>query len=314
MKTGKVKTYLRIMRPDHWIKQFFVFPGVGFAFFMIREARLHLLWVSVAAGFFSTCLIASANYVINEWLDRDFDRFHPVKKHRSVVENGANPIVVYCLYAALSAAGLLLALPVGKFLFLMELWLWVMGILYNVKPFRTKDIAFVDVLTESVNNAIRLLIGWFMITDTFFPPVSLVLGYWFAGAFLMADKRFSEYRMIGDPQVAGLYRKSFLKYTEKSLLLSSFFYGMCSTLFLGIFLSKYNVNMILLMPFLIGLFCYYFWISYKEDSAAQRPEKLFHEKGLMIYVLLLIILFLILLKVRLPFLSVFTSTDLVPVQ
>ncbi len=302
------------MRPDHWIKQFFIFPGVGFALFMIPEARVQFPLLSILRGFFSTCLIASANYVINEWLDRDFDRFHPVKKHRSVVENSADPKIVYSLYATLTVAGLLLALPVERYLFWMELWLWIMGILYNVKPFRTKDIPFVDVLTESVNNAIRLLIGWFVITNDFFPPVSLVLGYWFAGAFLMADKRFSEYRMIGDPQVAGLYRKSFRMYTEKSLLLSSFFYAMCSTLFLGIFLSKYNVNLILLMPFLIGLFCYYFWISYKEDSAAQRPEKLFHEKGLMIYVLALIILFLVLLQMRMPFLSVFTSKDLVPVR
>ena len=65
MKTGKVKTYLRIMRPDHWIKQFFVFPGVGFAFFLVPEARLHLLVATVAAGIFSTCLIASPTVVIN---------------------------------------------------------------------------------------------------------------------------------------------------------------------------------------------------------------------------------------------------------
>ena len=34
-----------------------------------------------------------------------------------------------------------------------------------------------------------------------------------AGAFLMAVKRYAEYRMIGDPDRAGLYRKSFSKYT-----------------------------------------------------------------------------------------------------
>ena len=313
MKKIHFKTYIRIMRLDHWIKQLFILPGTAFALFILPTVHLTDCVRNLMLGFLSTCFIASANYVINEWLDREFDRFHPVKKHRSIVENGADPKIVYGLYTLLTAVGLGLALLVGTPFVYMEIWLWVMGILYNVKPFRTKDLPFVDVLTESVNNAIRLLVGWFIVTNAYLPPVSLVIGYWFAGAFLMATKRFSEYRMIGDPETAGLYRKSFRGYSEKSLLLSAFFYGMCSTMFLGIFLIKYNIGLILFMPFLIGLFCYYFYISFKEDSAAQKPEKLFHEKGLMLYVLFLLVLFIILLRVKIPFLTVFSPTDLISV-
>ncbi len=40
---------------------------------------------SILMSFFATCLIASANYVINEWLDAEFDQFHPTKKVRPVV-------------------------------------------------------------------------------------------------------------------------------------------------------------------------------------------------------------------------------------
>ncbi len=313
MKRINFRTYLRIMRPDHWIKQLFILPGVGFALYSVPAVEESGLILRLVLGFMATCLIASANYVINEWLDRDFDRYHPVKKHRSIVENGADARIVYLLYAVLTAAGLLLAFSI-RFLFGMTaLLLWIMGIVYNVKPLRTKDIPFVDVLSESVNNAIRLLLGWFLVTDSFLPPSSLILGYWMAGAFLMATKRFSEYRMIDNPETAGLYRKSFQHYTERSLLLSSFFYAMCSTMFLGIFLIKYDVNMVLLMPLVIGLFCYYFSISYKKDSAAQKPEKLYREKGLMFYVLLVILLFFLLLSVDIPLLDSLYSTDLVPV-
>ena len=313
MKKKPMKTYLRIMRLDHWIKQLFILPGVAFAFFMLPDIHIRERIGNLIVGFLSTCFIASANYVINEWLDREFDRFHPVKKHRSIVENGADPRIIYGLYALLTVAGLGLAAVVGTPFIYLEIWLWLMGILYNVKPVRTKDIPFVDVLTESINNAIRLLIGWFIVTNAYLPPVSLVIGYWFAGAFLMATKRFSEYRMIHDPKTAGLYRKSFRGYSERSLLLSSFFYAMCSTMFLGIFLIKYNVNLLLFMPFLIGLFCYYFLISFKEDSATQKPEKLFHEKGLMVYVLFLLILFVLLLQIQIPYLIPFITTELIPV-
>ena len=86
-------------------------------------------------------------------------------------------------YAVLGALGLLIAWFISRPVFLMELWLFVMGILYNVKPFRTKEIPYVDVLSESVNNAIRLLIG--MVCDFLrisMPPVSIVLGYWMGGS------------------------------------------------------------------------------------------------------------------------------------
>ena len=83
-------------------------------------------------------------------------------------------------------------------------------------------------------------------------------------------------------------------------------------MFLGIFLIKYSVNLILFMPVLIGLFCYYFLLSFKEDSAAQKPEKLFREKGLMAYVFFLLLLFLLLLRIHIPYLSPFTTMEMIP--
>ena len=134
--------------------------------------------------------------------------------------------------------------------------------LYNVKPIRTKDIPYLDVLSESINNAIRFAIGWFCVTVKFYPPLSFVMGYWMAGAFLMASKRFAEYRMIADPDRAKLYRKSFGGYTELRLLLSAVLYGFLAVFFCGVFLIKYKIELILIIPFICGLFCYYLSICY----------------------------------------------------
>ena len=111
------------MRLDHWIKQLFILPGVAFAFFMLPDIHIRERIGNLILGFLSTCFIASANYVINEWLDREFDRFHPVKKHRSIVENGADPRIIYGLYALLTLAGLGLAALVGTPFIFMEIWL-----------------------------------------------------------------------------------------------------------------------------------------------------------------------------------------------
>ena len=36
--------------------------------------------INIFLGILSICLLASSNYVINEWLDAEFDKFHPEKK------------------------------------------------------------------------------------------------------------------------------------------------------------------------------------------------------------------------------------------
>lgn len=306
--------YIRIARLDHWIKQFFIVPGIVLALVLIHPQFGVQLWINILLGWLATCFIASSNYVINEWLDAEFDKYHPVKKHRSVVENDLSPKIVYAMYFSLAIMGLGISFLISIPFLVTEAALWFMGIMYNVKPFRTKDIPFFDVLSESINNAIRLLLGWFIvIAPTYtFPPISVVIGYWLAGAFLMATKRFSEYRMIGNAEQAALYRKSFAHYSEQSLLISAFFYAMSSTLFIGIFLTRYRMELILFMPFYIGLFCLCFRIAYKEDSAAQKPEKLFKEKGLMLYCLLLVCLFVGLMLIDMPWLYNMISNSLLP--
>ena len=85
-------------------------------------------------------------------------------------------------------------------------------------------------------------------TGAFLPPASVLLAYWMGGAFLMAIKRYSEYRGIADPARAALYRRSFAFYSEQSLLLSGFFYALLSACFTGVFLIKYRIEFLLVLP------------------------------------------------------------------
>ena len=311
-----IKGYIKIARFDHWIKQAFILPGVVFAIFMenIYDVKqiISYFWI-ICFGFLATSMVASANYVINEWLDAEFDKYHPVKKNRPLLTSNLKIKWILLEYLCLLIFGLFISFLISKPVFIMESWLAVMGIVYNVKPLRSKDIPYIDVLSESLNNAIRLLIGWFLITNRILPPLSIVLGYWMGGAFLMAIKRFAEYRMIGNPTTAALYRKSFLYYNEKKLLVSSFFYALLSIFFCGIFLIKYKIELLISIPFICGLFAIYLDIAYKSDSAVQKPEKLFKEKILMLYLIFLCILILFLLFIKLPFLYVFLNKTFIEI-
>lgn len=302
----RIKYYLRLARFDHWIKNGFMIPGVAVACLLLKpQINEYRQVLNIVLAFCATCFISSANYIINEWLDAEFDQFHPVKKNRPVVTENLKPHFIILEYVVFMVVGLILSNTINLYFFLTELSLLLMGILYNVKPFRTKDIVYLDVLSESVNNIIRFLLGWFVITEAYFPPVSILFGYWMAGAFLMVTKRFAEYRMIQDSVLAGKYRKSFRYYTEKKLLCSSFFYAMCATFFIGVFMIKYRIEYVFSVPGLFLLFTYYLIIAFNDDSAVQKPESLFREKKLMGIAAVFVLLVVALSIVDIPVLNFF---------
>jgi len=300
-----VRNYILIARPDNAIKNLFVLPGIIFATFLGNYTFNENI-LSIVIGLTATIFIASANYIINEWLDADSDKYHPTKKNRPSATGNVTKFIVYVEYGLLVILGLGLSISISPGFFLAAFALLFMGIVYNVRPLRTKDKVYLDVISESVNNPIRFILGWYIVIPNLtLPPSSIIIAYWMAGAFLMAIKRYAEFRFIGNPQTAGLYRRSFLFYTEEKLLISSFFYALCSAFFLGIFLMKYKIELIISFPFFAFLFTLYFRIGLKPNSMAQKPESFYKEKYLLIYCIIFIVLLLLLLKINIPILKVF---------
>lgn len=76
-----MNSYLHIARIDHWVKNIFAIPGIILAV-MLSNSLGNLTLASFLIGMTALCLLSSANYTINEFLDRDFDKFHPIKKDR----------------------------------------------------------------------------------------------------------------------------------------------------------------------------------------------------------------------------------------
>ena len=301
---GAFTDYIAIARPDHWLKNVFMLPGAALA--VIVDNTAWSLWL-LPIGIISTCLIASANYTINEFLDGKFDRFHPTKSNRPAAQGRLLLHFVLLQYLILCAAGLFLASFLNPVFLYASVGLLVMGILYNVNPFRTKDRVYLDVLSESINNPLRLILGWAAVTTLILPPSSLLIAYWMGGAYLMAVKRYAEFRLIADPELAGRYRRSFTSYTETSLLLSGFFYALTSVFFLGIFLIKYKIEFLISFPFFALLFVWYQHIALRPKSTAMNPEKLYLEPKLLLYVGFLVILVTVLFVVDIPAMKYLTE-------
>jgi 4-hydroxybenzoate polyprenyltransferase len=298
-----------MMRADHWVKNVFVLPGILVAL-MFDPSRVRFSLVStIVLGLIATCLVTSSNYVLNEILDAPFDRLHPVKRYRPVPAGRVNVTLAYVQWLALMVAGVEIALLVSAPFAAVMTALWVMGLVYNIPPIRSKDVPYVDVLSEALNNPLRMLAGWFIVNPTGLIPGSLLLSYWMAGAYFMAIKRWAELRHFADAGHAAGYRKSFAFYTEERLLVSITFYGSAAMLFLGAFIMRYRLELILAFPLVALVMAVYLSLAFKDDSAAQSPEKLIHEPVLMTAVIVCSVVIMVLLFVDVPVLfKIFAPT------
>lgn len=305
-----IRPYIQIARIDHWFKNVFMLLGVLLAVFYRPELYAwDNAWTLAVAGL-ATCLVASSNYVLNEILDAPSDLAHPTKRFRPVPSGQISLSIGYAEWLLLAAVGLRLALAVNWYFALSAFSLWVMGIAYNVPPLRTKEWPYIDVLSESVNNAIRLLLGWFALITTIVPPISLVLSYWMLGAYFMATKRYAEYRHLANPAVAAGYRRSFRHYTEERLLVSLMFYATACAFFAGIFVVRYHFELILFAPIAAGMFAFYLRIGMQPDSPVQNPERLYKERAFFAYMVISSVLFVVLMFTSIPAVYTWFNVDM----
>jgi 4-hydroxybenzoate polyprenyltransferase len=303
------RAHIGIARPDYWFKNVFVIPGIIVALGTVSGVDAGNLAVRIAVGFVAICLIASSTYTLNEVLDAPSDRHHPEKRLRAVPSGRVSPGAAYVQWLLLFAAGIGLALTISVAFMLPLLALWIMGVVYNVPPVRSKDQPYVDVLSEAINNPLRMLAGWFMVTTATIAPASLLLSYWMIGCYFMALKRYAELASLTNRTTAGAYRRSFAFYTPERLIVSIMFYAAAAMLFFGAFCMRYRLELILAFPAIALVMAVYLHVAFKDDSAAQNPERLYREPALLGSVVAATVLILLLLAVDLPIMQrIFTPT------
>jgi len=271
--------YLKVLRPDHWLKNIFILFGCVVAVALL-PGEVPQDWGRVAVLIFLSlipaCLIASANYIINEILDAPFDRMHPTKCLRPVPAGKVKIPVLWAIMVGISVLAFVLSFLWFNVAYTISLALLLLsGFVYNVEPIRLKDRAFLDVIAESFNNPIRLWLGWYaLLPATSFPPLSIVLAWWFFGALLMAGKRYAEFRFIGDAERSGQYRRSFKVYTEKSLVLSMVTHANFFCFCMGIAIAVYRPNLVFVFPLVVVAIAVYLNLAMSEAEARLEPEHL----------------------------------------
>ena len=140
------------LRPGQWTKNLFVFAALVFA---QRLADTDSVAKAVVA-FFVFCALSSTVYLVNDVLDREQDRRHPLKADRPVASGALGSALALATAAALGVAALGVALGLGWHFFQIAAAYVVLLIAYSAF---LKHIVILDVLTIAAGFTLRAAAG-----------------------------------------------------------------------------------------------------------------------------------------------------------
>jgi 4-hydroxybenzoate polyprenyltransferase len=147
--------FARALRVHQWIKNLLVFVPLVMAHRILDGGALtHTVYAFVA-----WCLCASAVYLINDLLDLEGDRLHPVKRHRPLAAGALGQKMVWILVPLLGVAGLAIAFLLLPLSFGLSILLYL-G-LTTAYSMHLKRMLMIDVLLLAGLYTLRVLSGGF---------------------------------------------------------------------------------------------------------------------------------------------------------
>jgi 4-hydroxybenzoate polyprenyltransferase len=190
------------MRPEQWLKNGFVLAPIVFSG-LIFDSDAWLRILLAAAAF---CAASSATYLINDVVDREADRAHPVKRQRPIAAGTVTPLQATAAAVVLVTAAVAVAVGLGGWFPLVLIGYVVLVLLYSAV---LKRAVFLDVLVVAAGFVLRVVGGAVAIEV----PVSrwLLLVTYLLALYLALGKRRAELVVLGEG--AGNHRVVLGQYT-----------------------------------------------------------------------------------------------------
>ncbi len=176
------------MRPEQWLKNGFVLAPIVFSG-LIGDIDAWLRTVLAVAAF---CAASSAVYLVNDVIDREADRSHPIKKNRAIASGEVSVATALSVAVVLVAAAAVVSVWLGGWFPAVLAAYVVLVLLYSAL---LKRAVFLDVLIVAAGFVLRVVGGAVAINV----PVSswiLVVAYLLA-LYLALGKRRSELVLLG---------------------------------------------------------------------------------------------------------------------
>jgi 4-hydroxybenzoate polyprenyltransferase len=193
-RRSSVRAALAAMRPRQWSKNLLVFAGILFAAKLGDAHR----WLEAIAAFVAFSAASSAAYLVNDVLDAETDRQHPVKRNRPVARGELSASGALVLAGALAVAGLAL---LGGFDPWSAAYLAGFLALQAAYSLRLKHVVLIDVMAIGALFVIRAAAG----AEAVDVPISpwLLVCTALLALFLALAKRRAELVLVGADETPG---------------------------------------------------------------------------------------------------------------
>ncbi len=278
---------VKLIRPNHWIKNFFVFivPILHFKF-------LNLTYINnLLITFVCFCLFSSAGYVLNDWFDRKKDIFHPLKKSRPFASCSMKFFHMVLVLSVLLILGFILLFFINGPAKIVLLIYLLITILYTLF---LKSIALVDIVIISFGFVLRLYSG--SISTNLDISIELLIITFLLCLFLPLSKR-------RDDIILGMnekHRKS-LNFYNKDLIDNLLVF--CLASFFSVFIlwsinsdtaTRLGTNALpLLLPFILISLLRYMQFIFVLKETGDPVIILFKDKFLQINLLIILLIFIL---------------------
>src|SRR5918996_1418550 len=108
--SGRLIALFKALRPKQWIKNGLVFLPFVFAVNQVWSlsnlAPVPSLLLQLVAVFLAFCAVSSAVYLLNDLMDRESDRRHPIKRHRPIASGKVTAPTAIAFMIVLGLGGL----------------------------------------------------------------------------------------------------------------------------------------------------------------------------------------------------------------
>lgn len=177
---NSVKSYLKLLRTEQYIKNLFVFAPVFFG----GKLLLQTAFLNALVAFACFCLAASAIYIVNDYFDIEEDRKHPVKCFRPLAAGTIGKQTALLLMAVCAITSLSVSFWLSKQLFVILAIYIIMNLLYSKW---LKHITVVDVNIIAIGFLLRVIAG--AVATAVEPSVWILLITYLLALFLGFAKR-----------------------------------------------------------------------------------------------------------------------------
>lgn len=203
-------TLLQVVRPRQWLKNFALFAPIIFT----GQLNNWPLLINTCIGFLAFCLLASSNYILNDILDVDADRKHPLKKMRPIASGNLKIYPALITAITLAIFGLLLSYQLGLPLFILACIF--LSLQYSYSLF-LKKLSVIDIIVIAAGYIIRVYAGEAI--SGYHLSVWLTLAVLSLSLFLAIGKRRAELTLIQSTKSIMPFdtRFSLSRYSEKLL-------------------------------------------------------------------------------------------------